>query len=160
MEVSDRRVGLGTNGNRLAPAFVAAALDDLLAEFDAEMVVRLPGHRAEAQRGFAFKAQPENQWQIFCKRQFKKRPVLRQVPHHAAHMFILVGIEDHRVHKRRAPRRPAFFVAFRVASHDLAKPKRFYGKSLGLIAKTIIIIFPKIVGIAPPVNSRENNPQA
>ena len=104
MEFSGRRMRLGANGDWFAPAFVAAALDDLFAEFDAEMVLRLPGHRAKAQRGFSFKAQPENQWQFFCKRQFKKRPVLRQVTNHAAYMFILVGIKNHRIHKRRTPR--------------------------------------------------------
>lgn len=147
MEVSDRRVRLGANGDGLAPAFRAAALDDLFAEFDAEMVFRLPGHRAKAQRGFTLKAQPENQRQSFCKRQFEKRPVLRQVTHHASYMFILVGIENHRVHKRRAPRRAAFLVTLRIAFHGLAKPKRFHSQSLGQIPKTIIINFTKIVGM-------------
>ena len=117
MIFSERNLRLDAHADRLAPALGAAALGDLLAELDANVIFRMPGNVAEAQRGFAVKPQPENQWQFFRQRQFQQRPILRQVAHHAAHVLILVWIENNCRHQRRAPRRPAFLFDLRVAFH-------------------------------------------
>ena len=112
----------GPGGAGLCPAFGAAAFHDLLAEFHAQFALGMPGDGAQAERGFAIKAQPEQGGQILCIGKFHQGPVLRYVAHGAAQVFGLERVKNRGRHKGRAARGAALFNAVKVILHWLTSP--------------------------------------
>jgi hypothetical protein len=109
-------------GACLRPALDAVAFHDLLAEFHAELALGVPGNRAQAERGFAIKAQPEQRGQALWLREFHLGTVLRDVAHGAVQVFGLERVEYRGLHKCRAARGAALFNAVNGILHWLTSP--------------------------------------
>jgi hypothetical protein len=139
------RRGPGNAG--LCPAFDAAAFHDLLAEFNTQFTLGMPGDGAQAESCFAIKAQPEQRRQALWLGKFHQGPVLRYVTHGAVQVFGLKRMKYRGLHKGCAPRGAALFNALKVVHHWLTAPELSKAASLGAKPQIEFAKFTKIVRI-------------
>jgi hypothetical protein len=107
--------------NRIA-AF-SIALENLLAEFHAHLLVRAPGRGAQAKGSFAIKPQKKRQGQILGARQFQSRAILGDFANLADQVFIKRGMGNRSLHKDSAPPGAPLLKFNRILCHGFTYPQ-------------------------------------